>query len=80
MLDRFKGFWQGVMLAPFVRLFIRLGISPDVVTLVGTLGVVGAGQLDRVTGVAEVLEECRRQQVGEDDEALALEGAEPYFA
>ena len=39
MLDRFKQFWQGVMLAPFVNLFIRLGISPDVVTLVGTLGV-----------------------------------------
>ncbi|MBZ5733798.1 CDP-alcohol phosphatidyltransferase family protein [Nocardioides sp. TRM66260-LWL] len=39
MLDRFKGFWQGVMLAPFVRLFIRLGVSPDAVTFVGTLGV-----------------------------------------
>ncbi len=39
MLDRFKAFWQGVMLAPFVRLFIRLGISPDAVTFVGTLGV-----------------------------------------
>ena len=39
MLDRFKGFWQGVMLAPFVNLFLRLGISPDAVTLVGTLGV-----------------------------------------
>ena len=38
MLDRFKQFWQGVMLAPFINLFIRLGISPDVVTLVGTLG------------------------------------------
>lgn len=44
MLDRFKAFWQGVMLAPFVNLFIRLGISPDVVTLVGTLGV-SAGAL-----------------------------------
>ncbi|MBA3781619.1 phosphatidylinositol phosphate synthase [Nocardioides sp. InS609-2] len=44
MLDRFKGFWQGVMLAPFVRLFIKLGISPDAVTLVGTLGV-SAGAL-----------------------------------
>ncbi|ANH39374.1 CDP-diacylglycerol--inositol 3-phosphatidyltransferase [Nocardioides dokdonensis FR1436] len=44
MLDRFKGFWQGVVLAPFVTLFIRLGISPDVVTLVGTLGV-AAGAL-----------------------------------
>ncbi len=39
MLDRFKNFWQGVMLAPFVNLFIRLGISPDVITLVGTAGV-----------------------------------------
>lgn len=43
MLDRFKDFWQGVVLMPFVRLFLRLGISPDVVTLVGTVGVcVGA--------------------------------------
>ena len=32
------------MLAPFINLFIRLGISPDVVTLVGTLGV-SAGAL-----------------------------------
>ena len=44
MLDRFKSFWQGVMLAPFVNLFIKLGISPDTVTLVGTLGV-AAGAL-----------------------------------
>src|SRR6478735_10778512 len=44
MLDRFKHFWQSVMLAPFVDLFIRLGISPDAVTLVGTAGVV-AGAL-----------------------------------
>jgi len=44
MLDRFKSFWQGVVLAPFVNLFIRLGISPDVVTLVGTAGV-AAGAL-----------------------------------
>jgi CDP-diacylglycerol--glycerol-3-phosphate 3-phosphatidyltransferase len=44
MLDRFKSFWQGVMLAPFVNLFIRLGISPDVITLVGTAGV-AAGAL-----------------------------------
>ena len=29
------------MLAPFVNLFIRLGISPDAITLVGTAGVVG---------------------------------------
>jgi len=44
MLDRFKAFWGGVVLAPFVNLFIRLGISPDTVTLVGTLGV-AAGAL-----------------------------------
>ena len=44
MLDRFKSFWQGVVLAPVVSLFIRLGISPDAVTLVGTLGV-SAGAL-----------------------------------
>src|SRR3978361_1359106 len=44
MLDRFKHFWQSVMLAPFVNTFIRLGVSPDAVTLVGTLGVV-AGAL-----------------------------------
>lgn len=44
VLDRFKAFWQGVMLAPFVNLFLRLGISPDAVTLVGTLGV-AAGSL-----------------------------------
>ncbi|PVG82854.1 CDP-alcohol phosphatidyltransferase [Nocardioides gansuensis] len=44
MLDRFKSFWQGVVLAPIINLFIRLGISPDAVTLVGTLGV-SAGAL-----------------------------------
>ena len=43
MLERFKSFWQNVMLAPFVNVFLRLGISPDAVTLVGTTGVsVGA--------------------------------------
>jgi phosphatidylinositol phosphate synthase len=44
MLDRFKAFWQGRALAPFINLFIRLGISPDVITVVGTLGV-AAGAL-----------------------------------
>jgi CDP-diacylglycerol--glycerol-3-phosphate 3-phosphatidyltransferase/CDP-diacylglycerol--inositol 3-phosphatidyltransferase len=44
VLDRFKNFWQSVMLAPIVNLFLRLGISPDAVTLVGTLGV-AAGAL-----------------------------------
>src|SRR5919112_4156345 len=43
MLDRFKTFWQGVVLAPIVNLLLRLGVSPDTVTLVGTVGVsVGA--------------------------------------
>jgi CDP-diacylglycerol--glycerol-3-phosphate 3-phosphatidyltransferase/CDP-diacylglycerol--inositol 3-phosphatidyltransferase len=43
MLERFKAFWQGVVLRPVIRLFLRLGISPDAVTFVGTLGVcVGA--------------------------------------
>jgi len=41
MLDRFKAFWQGVILAPIVNLLLRLGVSPDAVTLVGTLGVAG---------------------------------------
>ena len=44
MLDRFKGFWQGVVLMPFVKLFIKWGVSPDTVTLVGTVGV-AAGAL-----------------------------------
>ena len=44
MLDRFKAFWQGVMLAPVVDLLLRLKVSPDAVTLVGTLGV-AAGAL-----------------------------------
>jgi CDP-diacylglycerol---glycerol-3-phosphate 3-phosphatidyltransferase len=39
MLERFRGFWTKV-LAPIAHLFIRLGISADAVTLVGTVGVV----------------------------------------
>lgn len=38
MLERFRDFWQG-LLTPPSRLFLRLGISPDVITLLGTLGV-----------------------------------------
>lgn len=38
MLDRFRAFWTKVI-SPVAHLFIRLGISPDAVTLVGTLGV-----------------------------------------
>jgi CDP-diacylglycerol--glycerol-3-phosphate 3-phosphatidyltransferase len=44
MLERFKAFWQGVVLAPVVNLLLKLGVSPDTVTLVGTLGV-SAGAL-----------------------------------
>ncbi|MCM0622078.1 phosphatidylinositol phosphate synthase [Nocardioides bruguierae] len=50
MLDRFKGFWQGVILAPFVRLLVRMGVSPDTVTLVGTLGVAAAALIFYPTG------------------------------
>jgi CDP-diacylglycerol---glycerol-3-phosphate 3-phosphatidyltransferase len=39
MLDRFRAFWTRVF-TPVVDLLLRLGVSPDVVTLVGTLGVV----------------------------------------
>ena len=38
MLNRFRAFWTN-LISPIARLFLRLGISPDVVTLVGTLGV-----------------------------------------
>ncbi len=43
MLDRFRAFWTKVI-SPVAHLFIKLGISPDAVTLVGTLGV-SAGAL-----------------------------------
>jgi CDP-diacylglycerol--glycerol-3-phosphate 3-phosphatidyltransferase/CDP-diacylglycerol--inositol 3-phosphatidyltransferase len=38
MMERFRAFWTKVI-SPVARLLIRLGVSPDVVTLVGTLGV-----------------------------------------
>jgi CDP-diacylglycerol---glycerol-3-phosphate 3-phosphatidyltransferase len=38
MLERFRGFWTK-LLSPIANLLIRLGVSPDAVTLVGTLGV-----------------------------------------
>jgi CDP-diacylglycerol---glycerol-3-phosphate 3-phosphatidyltransferase len=38
MMDRFKAFWQKVV-SPLAHLLIRLGVSPDAVTVVGTLGV-----------------------------------------
>jgi CDP-diacylglycerol--glycerol-3-phosphate 3-phosphatidyltransferase len=39
MLERFRQFWTNVW-APLGNLFLRWGISPNTVTLVGTLGVV----------------------------------------
>ena len=43
MLDRFRAFWTKVF-DPVVTLLLRWGVSPDAVTVVGTLGVV-AGAL-----------------------------------
>lgn len=43
MLDRFRAFWTKVF-DPVINLLLRWGVSPDAVTLVGTLGVV-AGAL-----------------------------------
>ena len=43
MLERFRATWTA-LLAPVVRLLLRLGVSPDAVTVVGTAGVV-AGAL-----------------------------------
>ena len=43
MLERFRGFFTAVI-TPVARLFLRLGISPDAVTVIGTLGV-AAGAL-----------------------------------
>jgi CDP-diacylglycerol--glycerol-3-phosphate 3-phosphatidyltransferase len=39
MLERFRGL-SAALLAPLVRLLLRLGVSPDVVTVAGTAGVV----------------------------------------
>lgn len=38
MLNRFREFWTR-LISPVARLLLRLGVSPDVVTVVGTLGV-----------------------------------------
>jgi CDP-diacylglycerol--glycerol-3-phosphate 3-phosphatidyltransferase len=43
MMERFRDFWTKVI-SPVAHLLIRLGVSADAVTLVGTLGVV-AGAL-----------------------------------
>ena len=39
MLNRFARALATRLLTPLARLFLRLGISPDIVTIVGTLGV-----------------------------------------
>ena len=39
MLERFRGI-SATVLGPIARLLVRLGVSPDVVTIIGTLGVV----------------------------------------
>jgi CDP-diacylglycerol--glycerol-3-phosphate 3-phosphatidyltransferase/CDP-diacylglycerol--inositol 3-phosphatidyltransferase len=38
MMERFRAFWTKVI-SPVARLLLRLGVSPDAVTVVGTLGV-----------------------------------------
>jgi CDP-diacylglycerol--glycerol-3-phosphate 3-phosphatidyltransferase len=38
MLERFRAFWTKVF-SPLARLLLRWGVSPDAVTLVGTIGV-----------------------------------------
>ena len=43
MMERFRAFWTKVI-SPVAHLLIRMGVSPDAVTVVGTLGVV-AGAL-----------------------------------
>lgn len=43
MLNRFRAYWTK-LLTPIASFFLRIGVSPDAVTLVGTLGVV-AGAL-----------------------------------
>ena len=40
MLERFRAFWTA-LLTPIARFLLRIGVSPDAVTVVGTLGVVG---------------------------------------
>lgn len=40
MLERFRNFWTNVW-KPVAHLLMRAGVSPDVVTVIGTMGVVG---------------------------------------
>jgi CDP-diacylglycerol--glycerol-3-phosphate 3-phosphatidyltransferase len=43
MMERFRAFWTGLF-GPVINALLKMGVSPDAVTLVGTLGVV-AGAL-----------------------------------
>ncbi|WP_243731728.1 phosphatidylinositol phosphate synthase [Nocardioides ochotonae] len=43
-MDHFRAFWTKIVAAPIAALLVRMGVSPDAVTLVGTLGV-SAGAL-----------------------------------
>lgn len=38
MLNRFRDFWTR-LISPIARLLLRMGVSPDAVTVVGTIGV-----------------------------------------
>ena len=39
MLNRFRAFWTK-LLTPIAKFFLRHGVSPDAITLIGTIGVV----------------------------------------
>jgi phosphatidylinositol phosphate synthase len=41
MLERFRGWWAN-FLTPIARFLIKAGVSPDLVTILGTAGVAGA--------------------------------------
>jgi CDP-diacylglycerol--glycerol-3-phosphate 3-phosphatidyltransferase/CDP-diacylglycerol--inositol 3-phosphatidyltransferase len=49
MLERFRQFWTNVW-APVGNLLIRLGVSPNTVTLIGTMGVVAGALIFFPTG------------------------------
>jgi CDP-diacylglycerol--glycerol-3-phosphate 3-phosphatidyltransferase/CDP-diacylglycerol--inositol 3-phosphatidyltransferase len=41
MMERFRAFW-GQVFTPVARLLLRLGVSPDAVTVIGTVGLCAA--------------------------------------
>ena len=42
MMDQFRDFWTKVIAAPIAKVLLRLGVSPDAVTVVGTVGLSAA--------------------------------------